>query len=261
MSRAHISFIALFLLPSLGTAQSAFDGTWRPDPQRPSQPGKPEVTDLTNGVYECRSCTPPYTIKADGRDQPITGSPYYDTVNIAVIDERTVMKSGKKDGKPVTDTKVTVSANGKDKTEVQTLTGISPMPIELTARYSRTSAGTHGSHLISGAWQLIEVDVSNHAQDTTFKMTGDTLSMFDRMGRSFSAKLDGTEAPYKGDSEFTNVSLKKIDDRTIEESASNGGKVVKITRWTVSADGNTMHARFDNTHGHIQEQNSRKVPP
>ncbi|HEY0801187.1 MAG TPA: hypothetical protein VGD54_10100, partial [Steroidobacteraceae bacterium] len=234
MSRVHISFIALFLLPSLGTAQSAFDGTWRPDPQRPSQPGKPEVTDLANGVYECRSCTPPYTVKADGRDQPITGSPYYDTVNIAIIDDRTVMKSAKKDGKPVTDTKVTISANGKDKTEVQTLTGISPVPIELTAHYSRAGAGAHGSHLISGAWQLVEVDVSNHSEDTTFKVSGDTLSMYDRMGRSFSAKLDGTEAPYKGDPEFTHVSLKRIDDRTIEESDLNGGKVAKITRWTVS---------------------------
>jgi hypothetical protein len=88
---------------------------------------------------------------------------------------------------------------------------------------------------------------------------GDTLEMSDRMGRSFAAKLDGTEAPYKGSDEFTSVSLKKIDSHTIEESDKRGGKVEKISLWSIGPDGKTMHVRFDNTQGFVQQQTGYKV--
>jgi hypothetical protein len=80
------------------------------------------------------------------------------------------------------------------------------------------------------------------------------------MGRSYRAKLDGTDAPYQGDSEFTAVSVRMIDTRTIEESDKTAGRVVKISRWTIDPDGKTMHARFDDTHGRIQEQTGHKLP-
>jgi hypothetical protein len=83
--------------------------------------------------------------------------------------------------------------------------------------------------------------------------------MSDRMGRSFSAKLDGSDAPYRGSDEFTSVSLRKIDDRIIEESDKKDGVVVKISRWTAASDGKSIHARFDDTHGHVQEQDGHKV--
>jgi hypothetical protein len=37
------------------------------------------------------------------------------------------------------------------------------------------------------------------------------------------------------------------------------GKVVKIDRWSVDPDGRTMHVRFDNTKGFVQEQTGHKV--
>jgi hypothetical protein len=251
--------IGLLLLPALCMAQSAFEGTWRPDPQRPTHPGEPQTAVLIKGEYECPSCMPPYTVKADGHDHPLQGNPYYTTINIAVIDDHNITKTGKKDGKITLDTKVTVSADGATKTEVQTLIGMAPVPIELTSKFSRVSAGKPGSHLVSGGWQMTEMDVSNHVEDTTFKVSGGALSMIDRMGRSFTAKFDGTPAPYKGSDEFNGVSLKLIDARTIEESDLNDGNVVKISRWALSPDGQTIHARFDDTHGHIQEQDGHKV--
>jgi hypothetical protein len=248
----------LLLLPLLSSAQNAFDGTWRPDPQRPSRP-KTEVAVLVNSQYECPSCTPPYAAKADGHDQPIQGNPYFDTINIAIVDDRTITKTGKKDGRVIADTKVTVSADGATKTEVQTIIGMAPVPVELTSIFSRISRGEPGSHPISGGWQMTEMDVSNHVEDTTFKASGGALSMSDRMGRSFSAKFDGTPAPYKGSNEFDAVILKLVDERTLEESDLNNGKVVKISRWSLSPDGQTIHARFDDLHGRIQEQDGHRV--
>jgi hypothetical protein len=259
MQKTNAILVGILLLPTLGFAQSAFDGTWRPDPQRPSHPGEPEIAVLNNGVYECQTCTPPYTAKADGHDQPLRGNPYYDTISIAVVDDHTITKTGKKDGKVVADTKVTVSADGSTKTEVQTIIGMAPVPVELTSKFSRASGGKPGAHTVSGGWQMTEMDVSNHVEDTTFKVSGGALAMIDRMGRSFTAKFDGTPAPYKGSDEFNGVSLKLIDPRTIEESDLNNGKVVKISRWALSSDGQVIHARFDDTHGHIQEQDGHKV--
>jgi hypothetical protein len=254
-----LAFLGLMTLSPLGIAQSVFNGTWRPDQQVFSPTREPDVVELANGVYVCKTCEPPYTVKADGHDQALSGNPYFDSISVKAIDDHTVTKTGKKDGKVVMESKVMISADGKTKTEVQTIYDMAPRPIEMTSHSSRVSAGSQGANLISGGWRMTDVDVSNHAEDTIFKVTGDTLSMSDRMGRSFSAKLDGTDSPYVGSDEFTSVSLKMIDDHKIEESDKKGGKVVKISRWSVGPDGKTMHVRFDDTHGHVQEQNGTKV--
>ena len=192
-------------------------GTWRPDPQRPSHP-ETEMAVLADGrICSVRLYAALHGQGRRARSAP-PGNPYYDSINIAIIDDHTITKTGKKDGKVALDSKVTVSADGATKTEVQTLIGMAPVPIELTAKFSRVSAGKPGSHLVSGGWQMTEMDVSNHAEDTTFKVSGGALSMTDRMGRSFTAKFDGTPAPYKGSDEFNGVSLKLVDERTIEES-------------------------------------------
>jgi hypothetical protein len=83
--------------------------------------------------------------------------------------------------------------------------------------------------------------------------------MTDKMGRSFTANLDGTDAPYKGDPDVTTVSVKAVGERAVEEYDKKNGAVVKITRWKVDPDGKTMHVEFDDTHGHLQHQDGHKV--
>jgi hypothetical protein len=258
MQKARMAILGCAFLPALGFAQSAFNGTWRPDPQKPTHE-KPEVVILRMGEYECQSCTPPYKVKVDGHDQPVSGNPYYDTITISVMDDHTVAKTAKKAGTVVVYSKETVAADGTGKTEVQTIIGMAPKPIELTSKFSRVTPAAPGTHVISGTWQITEMDVSNHAEDTIFKVSNGALSMSDLMGRSFTAKFDGSQAPYKGSDESNAVSLKLIDERTIEESDLKNGKVVKISRWSLSPDGQTMHVRFDDTHGHVQEQDGHKV--
>lgn len=175
------------------------------------------------------------------------------------MDERTVSKIAKKGGKVVLEAKVSVSADGTTKTDVQTLYDMAPRPIEFTTHSTRVSSGPTGSHAVSGEWRVTDGDLTNHAEDTIFQVSENMLSMSDRMGRSFSAKLDGTDAPYNGSNEFTSVSLKVIDKNTIEESDKKDGKIVKISLWSIQPDGKTMHVRFDDTHGHVQEQDGHRV--
>jgi hypothetical protein len=256
----HLYFAGLLLLPVLGSAQTRFSGTWRPDPQKPSPTAAADTIELANGVFECQSCNPPYKMLADGRDHAVTGNPYYDTLSITVADERTVVRTAKKGGTTVAEMKDVVSVDGASKTGTQTVIGMMPKPVELTSRYTRLAAGPAGSHSISGQWREIETDLTHHDEDTTYNVVGNKVTMSDRMGRSFSATLDGADAPYTGDPSFTSVSIRLIDASTIEESDKKDGKIVQINRWTVDPDGTTMHARFDDTHGHVQEQAGHKVP-
>jgi hypothetical protein len=251
--------LGLALLPAFAAAPSPFEGTWRPDPQLPSATRKPDSVQLAAGIYDCKACDPPYKIKADGRDQRVPNNPVYDTMSITVLDPHSVKGIAKKGGTQVGEVLISVSPDGATKTEKTTLTGMAPKPIEVTSRYRRVLDGAPGSHPVSGTWQLLDTDVTNHAEDTTFKVTDGTLVMTDLMGGAYSAKLDGTQAPYSGNPQYNAVSVKLINSKTIEESDLKDGKVVQLRRWSISADQNALHARIDDTQGHVQEQTAHRV--
>jgi len=76
------------------------------------------------------------------------------------------------------------------------------------------------------------------------------LSMSNPTGQSYTAKLDGTEAPYKGDPGTTSVSVKKVNKNTLEETDKRDGKVIAVARITVSADGKSLAVAVeDKLHG------------
>ena len=73
--------------------------------------------------------------------------------------------------------------------------------------------------------------------EVTFKVDADTLNMTAPTGQSYTAKLDGSDAPYKGDPGTTSVSVKRISKNVFEETDKRNGKVITIARMTVSTDG------------------------
>ena len=72
----------------------------------------------------------------------------------------------------------------------------------------------------------------------TFKVNGDELTMTNLTGQSYTAKLDGTEAPFKGDPGVTSVSVKMHGKDTLEETRKRDGKVIGI--FSNTADGRTL---------------------
>lgn len=257
--KRQLQMVALLFIPVQCLAQTAFIGTWRPDPQKPGPNEQSTVVELIDGQYECKSCMPPYRVKADGQDHAVSGAANFDTMSVTIADKRTVLKIARKGGQTTAQIKDMVVKDGRKLIETQTIYGMAAHPFDMAREFVRIAPGPHRSHQVSGQWRLVQTDLVNHEEDTTYAFSGNTLTMSDHFGRSFSAKLDGTQAPYRGDPEFTAVSVKLLDSRTIEESDWNGGKVVKICTWTVRPDGNTMHVRFDDTNGHIQEQEGRRV--
>ena len=66
------------------------------------------------GVYaDGKSNTIEYTAKFDGKDHPIKGSPVADTVSLKRIDDRTIERTDKKDGKVVQTRTRVMSEDGK----------------------------------------------------------------------------------------------------------------------------------------------------
>ena len=98
---------------------------------------------------------------------------------------------------------------------------------------------------MSGAWRTSKVNtVSKNGLTVTYQGTADGLKMSDPNGNSYDAKFDGKDYPINGDPGHTMVSLKRIGDRTIEETDKRDGKIVGVYRMTVSADGKSIQAEY-----------------
>ena len=237
-----IGLLASLLMPGLATAQSAIDGTWKFNLNPSEAPKKPDVFLLQDGRYQCKTCVPSIDVKADGQDQKVTGDPYHDTVSVKVVDERTIEETDKKAGRIVSTAKVTVSPDGNTATfEFSDSSATNAEPVTGKGEATRVAKGPAGAHAVSGSWNFGKMEnLSANALLVTYKVEGDTLTMSNPTGQGYTAKLDGTDAPYKGDPGTTSVSVKRLDNNTIEETDKRDGKVIGIYRMTVAPDGKTM---------------------
>jgi hypothetical protein len=252
--KTPLRFVLLLslLTPGLAMAQSVFDGTWKADMKTAQFPTKPDVYLVQDGMYHCKTCVPPIDIKADGQDQKVTGYPYYDMMSVKVVDDHTIVGTTKKNGKTVSTSKMWVSPDGNTLTfEFSDSSATNADPVTGKGEDTRVAKGPAGSHAISGSWRTSKMDsVSDNGLVFTYKVEGDSLTMTNPTGQSYTAKLDGTDAPYKGDPGTTSVSVKRVDKTTIEESDKRDGKVIGVARMSVSADGKSMTMTYeDKLHG------------
>jgi hypothetical protein len=243
--------LLMFLVSGISQAQSSLDGNWKFDMNKIKMPEKPDVYLLQDGMYHCKTCVPPVDVKADSQDQKVTGHPYYDTIAVRVVDDRTVEITDKKEGKTVSTYKIEVSSDGKTTTTEFNDSSASTEPVTGKFDATRVANGPSGAHLISGSWRPTKTeDLSDNAAKVSFKVDADTLNMTSPLGQSYTAKLDGTDAPFKGDPGITSVSVKRISKNVFEESDKRNGKVISISRITVSPDGKTMTMDIsDKEHG------------
>lgn len=239
---------AALLSPAPATAQNPFDGTWKLDMNKVDFPKKPDVFLLQNGMYSCKTCTPPYEIKADGTDQSVTGHPYYDTVAIKVVNDQEIEETDKKNGTVVGSSTSTVSSDGQTlmfSFSDQSNTNNGP-PVTGKGEAARVAKGPAGSNAISGSWRTTKIEsLSDNATVWTYKINGDQITMTNPTGQSYTATLDGTESPMKGDPGITSVSVKMHGKDTLEETDKRDGKVIGVFKMTVANDGKTAKASYD----------------
>ncbi len=245
MKKLLLVVLGALMMPVLATAQSVFDGTWKIDMNKVDFSKKPDVFLLKDGMYSCKTCTPPYDIKADGTDQPVSGHPYYDTVAIKVVNDHSIEETDKKNGKVVATSTTTVSSDGETATFTfsdSSNTNGGP-PVTGSGEAKRVEKGPKGSNAISGSWRTTKIEgLSNNAIIWSYKVSGDEITMTNPTGQSYTAKLNGTEAPMKGDPGITTVSVKMRGKDTLEETDKRDGKEISVFKMTVAADGKTAKA-------------------
>ena len=244
--------LMLLLTPVSMLAQSGFDGTWKIDMKKAEFPKKPDVYLLQNGTFECKTCAPPVKVTADGQDQPVAGHPYYDTAAVKVISDHEIEETDKKGGKTVATSKTKVSPDGNTLTfEFSDSSNTNAAPVTGKGEETRVTKGPAGSNAISGSWRIAKFEtLSDNAITWTYKVSGGELTMTTPTGQSYTAKLDGTEAPYKGDPGTTGVSLKMSGKDTLVETDKRGDQVISVSNMTLDPAGKTARIMVeDKLHG------------
>lgn len=238
MKKLLLALLTLGAISAFG--QTAFDGTWRLNTQTAQFNGNDKFS-LEKGMYRCETCVPKIAVKADGQEHKVSGSPYIDATKVKEVSDHSIEITSTKGGKPAGETKMAVSDDGKTLTTEWSF--ISESGKEGSGKYTsdRVGEAPAGANKVSGEWHANKIeDASDSVSTFTYKVTADGISMSDPTGDSYTAKFDGKDYPYKGDPGTTSVSLKKIDDNTIEETDKRTGKVINVTRMTVAPDGKTM---------------------
>ena len=136
---------------TLSAADDPFSGTWHlnaakskyeggPAPEKASVTIQSDGTTSTvkgDSTYEGKTYSTSYSVKLDGTPGPFQGSPVADMVSVKKIDERTRELTSMKGGKTVSESRATVSADGKTVTVVGK--GLNPKGVEVkyTAVYEK----------------------------------------------------------------------------------------------------------------------------
>lgn len=230
---------AALLLPAVAFAGSSFDGTWKARLDSVKMTGKPDVWQIADGDYSCSSCVPAVKVKADGAMHKVAGHAYYDELAVRVVNPTTIEMTQNKAGKVMGSVTYTLSTDGNtltgkftDHSGAKTVTG--------SFTETRMAAASAGSHATSGSWQQSAMgDISDAGRTVAYEAAGDHFRMHAN-GQSYDARFDGKEYPIVGDPGHTRVTLKKLDDNTVEETDHRLGKVTDEIRLATSADGKSM---------------------
>ena len=242
-------FVLALLIPTIALAKSPFDGTWKTRLDSYQFSGKPDVYEISNGMYDCKSCAPPYKIKADGTDQPVPDHAYLDQESVKILSASTVQITDKQAGKVTSTLTTTVSADGSKLTSKFT-SYVGEKPFSGSFTEKRVGPAAAGAHALSGSWmQDSMADMSDVARTVRLESTPNGLKMIWN-GQITDGKFDGKEYPTVGDPGKTMVSLKKVSDTRLEETDRRQGKVFDVIVWTIAADGKSItYEDTDPVHG------------
>ena len=247
MKAASVVLLLLPLLPSAvrsQSQQSPFDGTWVIDTSRNENLANetPAKFLLSDGVFRSGD----KVLKANGQDEKVPATGYWDSVSVRIVDDHTVEVTSKKAGKPMFTEADTVSPDGntltqvvKDTTEAEAVT--------FENLYKRVAPAPPGAHVLSGTWQVFKQSRSENSTIITYKCTSQGFSAATPLGERLDAKFDGKFYLMEDDPAHTMVSVKLINPYTVEETNKRDGKIVFVVRLEATPDGKTIHASSKST--------------
>lgn len=225
----------------------AVSGTWKIDLASLKFEGKPDEYLLKDGSFSCSSCTPPYTLAADGQMHPVADRDYWDSASVKAVDDKTVEFHRAKAGKEVSSMTQSVSADGQTMTVKFKDMTTPGQVIEGTGTLKRAGSAPAGAHAVSGQWQQDKVaEYSEDAQSLTYKVDGKTVT-FSGQGQSYTAELGGPEVAIQGDTGGTMVKVSAEGSGSLKETFSRKGKETGYAILTPGADGKSISVTYTDT--------------
>ena len=251
--------VLILFSPLLAFAQSPFDGTWVIDTNA-QLPQKPTEYLLAKGMFRCVGCNASPEIKADGHDQKVGETGYWDTESVRVVDTQTVEIVSKKAGKTMFAEVDTVSPDGGTLTQlIKDTTEAEPVTIEILSR--RVAPGPRSAHALSGSWQAYKIDRSRNGSTITYKCTADGFSAETPLGERFDAKFDGRDYPIEDDPGHTTVSVKLLSQSAVDVTSKRNGKVVGILHLVVLPGGKSINVVFENRESNTESSYQMQKQP
>jgi hypothetical protein len=236
---ASFLLLAMCLLSNSAHSQSPFDGAWIIDTSSNENLAseKRRVLSLAEGLFREGD----RLIKADGTDQKVPATGYWDTVNVSILDEHTVTVTSKKAGKAMFTETDTVSADGNTLTQVMKDT-TEAEAVTFESVFRRIAPAPPGAHALSGSWQVFKLSRSVNSTIIKYKCTSQGFTAETPLGEKLEAKFDGKLYEMQDDPGHTMVSVKLINPYTVEQTNVRDGKIVFIVTLEATPDGETIHA-------------------
>jgi hypothetical protein len=244
-------FAAMAAVPA--AAASPLDGTWKADPLATRFDQRPEFLLLKDGIYECRACTPPLRIPADGQPHATPGRDYADAMSARVLDDRTMQVASYKAGRKYAEFTRTLSSDGNLMTTInRTAPDGAGEWTTRTSQLRRVGPGPAGSFAQSGYWLPV---AANGGPELRFqlKVSGRTLSMQDSDGSGYTAVFGGGAVPVVGDRDGAMVSVRLLGPSSFEETNFVRGKmtgvnVYRVRKRTLTIESRNVRSGFTDTY-------------
>jgi len=223
------------------TDLSVLNGTWKVDLASLKFEQKPDEFLLKDGTYTCVSCIgSPITVPADGKFHPVKDRPYFDSMAVKVVDDKTIEIRRRKGDKEVVVITSTVSADGNSLTnKFHDATTPNAPAIDGTGTSKRVGPTPAGAHAISGQWQPDQIgEYSEDALNITYAINGDTVKQSSQ-GQSYTAEIGGPAVAVQGDIAGTMVAVAR-EGSGLKETYTRDGKEVGIATISPNADGKSF---------------------
>ncbi len=222
--------LACFMFLTLPTMaqDNPWNGSWKMDRSTLKYDG-PTLSIATDaeGYTLTRGGKASPKVVCDGKPNP----PDKGTVTTCTKTPTGYALKNTRDGKPSSNIKVDISADGKTmnrKVEVFP-PGDSPFTISLV---SKRVSGGDGAPVV---WKEVSFGESDETGILTIQVKGDSIDFKETdASKPFTAKLDGTPVPVSG---TRTVSAKQVGPRTLKITYSDHGEVQRMNTFVLSADG------------------------
>lgn len=226
--------------PILCFAETPFAGSWVVQPELTTYSGRQLSFSIERGEYKRTSCVPTPAVPTDGKEHPITGDSYVQSMSVRLLDRDRVEVVEKIGGNltwkgtyTVANDKKSMILKYEDRRAAKAVTG--------TVQFAREGDVIANAHLLSGTWKPEKLlDLSATGLSMTFRDTDNGLAMTASDGRTYDAEFDRDDQPLKGYLDGASVRVFRGSLNHFQVNRKQNGVLVELSWGTFSDDKESM---------------------